>query len=761
MKRCPECRRDYYDDTLLYCLDDGNALLEGPTHSPTIDLHREALTMQLPSDWNRLFGTRRVPTEGTIDGRRCDLNSLIGRDVEVAAIAALLTAGQSRLVTLTGIGGTGKTRLSIEAAHRLQPQFPDGVFFIELSRIDDERLVAPAIAHTIGLDESGRRDVFAWLAQYLKDRSVLLVLDNMEHVVEGGVQLAGLLAETTKLKLLVTSREALGLSGETEYCISPLAVPSQGDEPSVGELRACESVLLFIERAQGVWPDFELSEDNAQTISAICRKLDGIPLAIELAAARAKVLSSAEILARLEDSLSLLTGGARDLPDRQQTMRAAIHWSYDLLTDAEKIAFCRLAVFAGGFTLHQAEAVIADNEIRESEVLDIITSLSGKSLLVTKREGQGETRFRMLQLVRDFAIELLTTIDADRGVRRSHAEYFLQLAEGAVPHLAASDSAEWLERLENDHDNFRSAIQWALASDIEIAARLMASLRSLWTIRGHIREGRSWFENALEEKADELPAALRWELLTGLGNMAQFQGDYSCSRDAYMRSLEDARTANDQKKVARSLRGLGALEYIQCDMASARERIVEAREISETLGDEFGIAAALSRLGDIGVAEGRPDEGRRHIRESLERFRNLGYKIGIMTTLNNLATAELLLGETESARIHLRESVATSSEMGDRINLRTVLEGFAALMFIKGEYQSAAQVCGAASSLGETIGVELEPVERRLVDLYAEGLREAMAETDFEDAFTEGRRMNVEDAIKFVLDWEINKAEKV
>ncbi|MBA3694597.1 MAG: protein kinase, partial [Acidobacteria bacterium] len=446
-----------------------------------------------------------------------EFTPIVGREKESAEIRGLLQRTDVRLVTMTGVGGTGKTSLAKVVARQMLTEFTDGVFFVELAAIKNPDLVISTIAQPLGVKEAGGKPILEVLKDYLRDKQMLLVVDNFEQVIEAAPQIAELLSAANRLKILITSRSLLRLSAEREFIVPPLSLPSESKYVSVDELSNYEAIKLFVERARNTKPNFTLSQQNAQTVAEICNRLEGLPLAIELAAARIKFLSPQAILTKLENRLKLLTGGARDLPARQQTMRGAVEWSYDLLTEEEKCLFRHLAVFAGGFTFEAAEAVagchfsaagkeemISEQETLEIEQLTIdtfdgVTSLVDKSLLVSKEQANGETRFRMLEVVREYALELLETRGEAEAMRRSHAEYFLALGEEAEPHLQSAQSVEWLNRLEEEHDNLRAALQWSLDRDAAIAARLAAGIWRLWTFHSYLTEGRGWLEAALEQ----------------------------------------------------------------------------------------------------------------------------------------------------------------------------------------------------------------------------------------------------------------------
>jgi non-specific serine/threonine protein kinase len=759
MKRCPECRRDYYDDSLLYCLDDGSLLLDGPAASDaeTAILQRplqRGTAPRLSVENTSRAGLTVVSGDLLIDSKDLWRGPLIGRREQIAEVSELLGSDSTRLITLTGTGGTGKTRLAVEIARRMRERFPDGVVLVELSALNDPALIIPAIAHALAINETDPRPPFNALVDTLNGRSVLLILDNFEQVIDAGVDVAQLLKAAPELKILVTSREPLRISSEIEYPVPPLALPSPTVGASVAELLQFEAVQLFVERARQARPDFEVTDETAASVAAICCKLDGLPLALELAAARARILSPPEILSRLEKRLKLLTGGSRDLPGRQQTMRAAIEWSYDLLNEIERDVFARLSVFEGGFSFSEAEAIISVADLlspsdagdENIELLDVVTSLNEKSLLLAEKPTAGNRRFRMLEVVRDFASELLVERGDAAAVHRLHADYFLGLAEEAGPHLRSAGSPEWFKRLETEHDNIRAAVRWGLQNDPETAARIAASMRFLWVTHGHIREGKHWLEEILNRSADLSPA-LRWELLTGLGNMNQFQGYLETAGEIYLQSLDEGRRSNDKRQIAQSLRGIAAVEYIQLSFSSAREWVNEALEVSRSTGDEFGAAASLARLGDIALAEGNASESRRWTGESLDIFRRLGYQQGIASKAGNLGAAEYLDGDIASARLHMRECLDTTLAIGDEIDTRNVFDGFAALALNQGDLANAARLAGAAETRGEVIGYTLEPAELHFRDIYLGEIRSAMTEQDFAEAYADGRKLPVAEAV--------------
>ncbi|MBV9542821.1 MAG: AAA family ATPase, partial [Chloroflexi bacterium] len=517
--------------------------------------------------------------------------SFVGREQLLVEVRRLLTraSGNCRLLTLTGPGGTGKTRVALEAVAGVLEQFEDGARFVSLAPITDPRLVAATIAQTLGVREVGSRPPLESLKSSLRGRQLLLVLDNFEQVLAAAVELGELLEECPRLQILVTSRAALRLSGEREVVVPPLALPSP-DTP----LSSCESVQLFAERAQAVKSDFRLTPVNAAAVAEICQRLDGLPLAIELAAARTRLLDPASILARLEHRLQLLVGGARDLPARQQTLRNTIAWSYDLLDSAEQALFRRLAVFVGGCTLEAATAVCAV----DLEVLDAAESLVVKSLVRPVVREPGETRLSMLETIREFGLEQLARTGELGAVRRRHAEYFSQLAERAEPGLAGPAVRGWLDRLETDHDNFRAALEWGLAEGgqtaRETALRLAGALAGFWWTRSYWVEGRDRLERALA--AAPVRSAARMKALHGAGWLAHFQQDSASARSFLQQSLAIAQELQDQWTIAWVLHALGRVAYFEHDAGIARALAQQSLAIAEAIGDRWLVGWALHLL---------------------------------------------------------------------------------------------------------------------------------------------------------------------
>ena len=685
-----------------------------------------------------------------------DLSPMIGRETEVDELTELLIGRGVRLITLTGIGGTGKTRLAQEMCRRLENEFADGFIFIRLSEVRDVSLVPTIIAQQARIQEIVGTPIADTLKDYLRDKNTLVVLDNFEQIVEAAPFVAELLSAAKQISVLVTSRERLHLQAEAEFNVPPLPVPEKDHCTSIDEVAKFDSVQLFVERARHADPEFALTDENAPEIARICAMLDGLPLAIELAAARARVFSPSTILEKLEARIAFLTGGARDLPERQQTIRATVEWSYDLLNEDEKRLFRRLSVFASRFTPAAAEAVASgvraigqapaasNSSTAESvEFLDLFASLADKNLLARRKSPSGEAAYRLIEIVREYAESVLEKDDDAEEIRRRHAIFFLTLAERAEPHLLKKDSAVWVNRLDEEHDNLRAALQWSIRNEPQIAARLAAAIKQFWSIRGHLNEGIRWAEQIMSLGV-EIPPAIEWKLMTLCGNFSQFRGDSVRAQEYYKRSLDAARRSGEQKFIAQALRGLGAMAYVNRDTEKARTIINEAIEISRKIGDDFGLAAALSRLGDISNVEGDRKTAIELTSEALATFRRLGYMEGVSAKLYNLGSFLFLEGDFESARRNFAEAYETASALNEKINTRLIFDGFAALAAEDGNYTRAARLSGAAESFGATIGYFIEPGEMVFRSAYLGKLKSSMSEAEFDAEREAGKNLSTE-----------------
>lgn len=672
---------------------------------------------------------------------------IVGREKELSEIEELLR--KNRLVTLTGIGGTGKTRLAQETACRLLPEFSGGVFFIALAAVANPELVTSEIANTLGVNESGGKNLTAAVKEFLREKNILLVVDNFEQIVSAAPSLAELLAAARGLKILTTSRALLHLRAEREFVVPPLALPETNSV--FDDLSENESVKLFTERAQAIKSLFSLTEENSGSVAEICRKLDGLPLAIELAAARIKILSPSQISERLENRLKLLTGGAKDLPARQQTMRGAIEWSYDLLGENEQIFFRRLAVFAGGFTIDAAERVVSIGETSNIDVLNAITSLVENSLLVQTETASGEARFRLLEIVREYALEVLETSGENELLRKNHAAFFLAETQKAEHEIFGEQGKKWLERFEAEHDNLRSALDWSIVNDAETAANMAGILRTFWILNNHLTEGRKWLETIINCCADTISIDARIKLLSGLGHTAGYQGDLETARKAHEKCLAESRAVNNLRQIAISIRGLGFVAKWQNDIAAARRFCKEALAVSRDLKDQRGIAASLTSLGDLARMESDYEAARPFYEESLNICRQNANKEGIVGSFNNLAAVNFGEGDYQKAEYYYREAITEVLKLSDKISLSYALDGCAALAVKRRDFERAAQLAGLAEYLRESLGFVTEPAERRFREIYLAELSAAIDENILTKAHQHGRNLKIEEAVDLAL----------
>jgi predicted ATPase/DNA-binding SARP family transcriptional activator len=726
---------------------------------------------------------------------------LLGRQEELARIAELLTNPGCRLLSLLGPGGIGKTRLAIQAAANLADRFQDGVFFVNLAPINDRSLVEPTIAQVLGVRETPGWPLLKSLKDHLATKDLLLLLDNFEQVTDAAPSVAALLAGAPRLKVLVTSRARLHVRGEKEFRVAPLALPPVILEGKVAlpheVLAQYPALALFVQRAQDATPDFVLTNENAPAIAEICRQLDGLPLAIELAAARIKILSPEAILARLVNRLKVLTGGARDLPARQQTLRNAIAWSYDLLHAGDKKLFQRLALFAGGATLEAAEAVCnagdsLDGAVLDGDVLDGMESLIDKSLLFQQAAPGGELRFAMLATIREYALERLAESSEAPALRRAYVDFFLRLAEEAEPKLRSGEQAQWLDRLETEHNNLRAALEWSNADEFgsDIGLRLAGALCLFWEIRDHVAEGRVRLAAALaRDKGAVTP--FRARVLVGAGTLAWRQGDHVSATALHEEALAAQRGLGDRRGMARSLINLGVQAYEQGDHVRATALHEEALAAQRALGDRQGMAGSLHNLGGMTLYQGSYEQAARYFQESLalskelqdwnmvgRTLTNLGELArhegnygraaalyneslalarelkapgAIFINLTPLGIVEQYLGNYEKAAADLRESLILGQQLGFKRGIAECLEGLAGLANARRLPDRAAQLAGAADALRQAISSPLPPVERTEYDRTVAGASALLGEEGFASAWTAGRGMTLEQAIAAAL----------
>ena len=621
------------------------------------------------------------------------LTTFVGRERELSEIKRLLT--DARLLTLTGPGGTGKTRLSVQAAGLLLDRFPDGVWLVELAPLSDAGLVPQAVASALALREEAGRSPLAILTDHLRSRSALLVLDNCEHLVEACARLAeALLRACPHLEILATSREPLGVAGEVSLRVPSLSLPAPGTLLAPEHLAEVEAVRLFIDRARAVKPEFAVTSDNAAAVAEICRRLDGIPLAIELAAARVKALTAPQIADHLNERFRLLTGGSRTALPRHRTLRGLIDWSYELLAAPERALLRRLSVFAGGFTLEAATAVCAGDGVAREEVLDLLGRLVDKSLVMMADEG-GEARYRLLETIRQYGREKLEEgAEADLTCDR-HRDFYLRLAEAAEPRLHGAEPTVWLERLEVDHDNLRAALRWSLErGDVEISLRLGGALRFFWDTRAHVSEGHALLDAILARAGAQPPGSgmdpirrLRARALDGLARLSARRSDFARARTLYGESLQLWRELGDRAGIAEALNNLADVTQF-VDPRLAKRLVEESLALFRDIPDRRGIAHALSNLAELVTGEDQA-RARRLLEESVPLFREIGDARGLAHGLNNLGGILTLQGDYGRAEALYRESLALARELDDRHAIAVALRSLGSVAHHRAEPDQA------------------------------------------------------------------------
>jgi predicted ATPase/class 3 adenylate cyclase len=713
---------------------------------------------------------------------------MVGRERQLRDVCALLGSDDVRLLTLTGPPGTGKTRLALQAAASLLAGFRDGVFFVPLASISDPALVVQAVAQSLGVTEAGGRGLREALEEYLRDRQLLLVLDNFEQLLDAVPLVAELLAAAPGMKALVTSRAVLRLSAEHDYPVPPLELPDLTDRLNVQSVASFEAVALFVQRARAAKHDFGLTERNVAAVAAICVRLEGLPLAIELAAARVKLLPPEALLDRLQSRLALVAGGARDLPPRQQAIRNAIAWSYDLLSVEERTLFRWLCVFVGGFALDAAEAICSPPGGETAAVLDGLASLVDKSLLRQEQEV-GQPRFTMLETIREYGLERLAE-DTEAEVLGRHAEFFLRWAEEAEPSLRGSAQVEILQRLDAEYANLRAALDWAVGNgEAKLGLGICGALWRFWQIRGLYREGREQVVRVLAMPGATGRSAERAQAEACAGRLAFYQTDFEAASALLENALSIQRELNDKPGIAFSLLNLGMLAQARGDHALARHLLEEGVATARAGGDRWVLGMSLSYLGGISHAAGDDDEAREFCEEALGLLRALGDLRLIAATLLNLSLIARAQAELQSARSLLEEAVSMARrlgdkgllptslmrlalvsdqhevnsrplyeeslmivrEVGDRSGIAASLEGLAGIFAQEDDLQRAARLYGAASALREAIGAARPLEEEAAYNQQLASVRRGLAADAFAAAFAQGRGLLLEEAVAEAL----------
>jgi len=706
------------------------------------------------------------------------LTSFVGRDVELAEAERLL--GTTRLLTLTGPGGTGKTRLSLQLAANVSERFPDGIWFVALEPVRDPGLIAGTILTTLGLVESGGRSARDVLVEWLAAKQALLVLDNFEQVIDGAPIVSDLLRGAPRLVAIVTSRAPLRVSGEQEFPVPGLPAPR--DLLALSDLEKMnlpiedrrldaasatqfEAVRLFIARALAVRPDFRVTNDNAPAVAGIASRLHGMPLAIELAAARVKLLSPDAILERLEHQLGVLAAGSRDLPERQQTLRGAIAWSHDLLTEGERRLLARLSVFVGGCELDSAEAVCGPTgELDGLEVLDGLTSLADQSL-VRAEEIDGETRFRMLDTIREFASERLDASGERQELERRHSATFLELVETLTPRLTGDDQRRWLGRLERDHDNVRAVLDRAVAAaDGPTAIRLGFAMWRYWQKRGHLAEASRRLRAIAAQPWSHDDKVLRARLMEALGGVAWWQADLATMAPAYEEALAIWEEIGDQREIVNALYN-NSFQYAVTDdpKSSDPDRIgyngmIRALELATAIGDDRGRANVLWGLGNFAYFHDTDDRGLARFQEALEIFRRIGDRTMEAWSLHMTSTSQVRAHLIDDSRRNASRALRLFHAFGDVAGITLALDDFGSLAVADGDLSRAARLWGAARAISSAGGVGLADFVDTQFEYYSRpNAQHDIAPDELERHALEGRAMTLDESVAYALQTTVDE----
>jgi predicted ATPase/DNA-binding winged helix-turn-helix (wHTH) protein/Tfp pilus assembly protein PilF len=742
----------------------------------------------------RLHATSTPPIPTPKHNLPHELTSFIGREKEIAELKQLLS--KTRLLTLTGAGGCGKTRLAIQGAADVAPAYPDGVWLVEFAALVDPGLVPQMVANALAIAEQPAKSLIETIAESLASRHLLLVLDNAEHVLGACAQLAdALLRRCEQLVILVTSRERLGIAGELIYRVPSLSVPGPERDATPEQISGCESARLFIERARLQLPHFAVTVQSAAALASICRRLDGIALAIELAAPRVRSMSMEELSRHLDQRFGLLTGGSRTALPRHRTLRSLIDWSYDFLSEAEKAMLRRASVFSGGWTLEAAQQVCSGERVNAEVTLDLLTSLADKNLVAAETLG-GATRYGLLETVRHYARDRLREHGEEAHVELQHFAYFLSIAEDARRGHRGANQKAWLDRLESESDNLRAALSWSSTAGGDAAGglQLAGSLSWFWFVRGYLVEGRDWLSGLLAttskngqataahatayqgiamlaglqcdpsaaKESLEKSLAIWKELgsrpqishvLTSLGSVIQFQGDHAAARPLFEEALAMGRESGDLVAIAVSLGNLGALITEEGDYATACLLLEESLGAARELGDPAIIAVELYYLGNLALAQGDYRSAQTLLHESLTIQREMGNQGSVCIALARLGRVAQLEGDDPTAQVLLKEALTIQREQGYAGNIAESLEAIAPVACTLAGACPAARIWGQAERMREETGAPLAPCELPLYNRQVAAARAALGDdAAFDQAWQEGRMMNRGKAMQYALD---------
>jgi len=686
------------------------------------------------------------------------LPALIGRAKELEACLGQIET--SAVLTLTGVGGCGKTRLALAVGEAQMEARSDGVWFADLAPLTEAERVVEIVAVAMGVREEGGRPLQQTLVDHLAPRRSLLILDNCEHLIQACAQLVGALVQgCPDLRIVATSREALGVQGEFVYAVPTLGVP-EASERRAEAIAASESVKLFAERAAAVRPGFEIGDENAAVVADICRHLDGIPLAIELAAARAKILEVAQIRDKLADRFRLLTGGSRTALPRQQTLRATIQWSYDQLHEEERQMMRALSVFSGGWTLGSATAICMESG-DEFEVLDLLSRLADKSLVVVERRGGDEARYRFLETVREYAIEQLRATDEEPALRDRHVSYFLALAETAEKQLSGPKQAEWFKTLETEHDNLLASIRWCeqSAERAESALRLASAISRFWSVRGHYEIARRTLIRALE-LGD--PASVSEPRATALVRAAQFalvQGDNDAGKPLLERAAEIYRALDDKRGVVRTLSGLSSVALFHMDFETAERLSEESYAIYEGLGQKRGMAISRHQQGFAARCRGDLERARTRYDEALALLKEVGDQENSALIEGDLAVTLIRLGDLDAARAKLTETLLMGRKIEATRVTENVLDGCAELALACGDARSALRFSAAGGHIRAEVGLALSPFEEQEHERFNSAIAERLAPGEAADIVADVQSLDPDTAAAQAYAWLVTPPE--
>lgn len=689
--------------------------------------------------------------EATPNNLAQQLNSFVGRSRELADVRRLLAA--NRLVTLLGMGGIGKSRLSVQLGAEVLDDYPDGVWLIELAPLADAQLVPQAVASVLGVKEEAGGTVLDALLKFARDRTLLIILDNCEHLVHACADVAKrLLQAGPRVKILATSRDALQIAGETVFQLAPLAAPDPRAQAAAEALAQSDAVRLFVDRAGAAQPAFRLTADNAQAVAAICHRLDGIPLALELAAARTRALPVEAIAARLNERFKLLVTGDRTVLPRQRTLRALIDWSYDLLAPPERMLFQRLSVFAGGWTLEAAEAVGAGGAIEAADVLDLLARLVEKSLVIADIEGG---RYRMLETVRQYAQEKLTEAGGVDAVREGHLAFYVRLAEAARAELVGPEQGAWLKRLDRELDNLLAAHGWCdrAVGGAQLGLQLVFSIKFYLLSRGLLALGERVAIEALARPQAQVSATWRCRGLAVAGQFLFYRGRYREARRYLAESLAVARELGDQSRIASALQPLGMACLGDGDLSSAGEYLEEAVKLAEQQDDQLSLAAAVNALAQLYRVEGRLDEAEPLCERVLSIARELDDQDSIAIALLNKAMLAISRGVRDGVARTLLDVLEIATAIGSRPVGQSLLEVTSALASLRGDSRSAARFFGAAEAQTEKTGLHRDPADDAFLSPLIDCVRAALGDVSYFDAERAGRSLSYEEAIGQARDW--------